>query len=195
MKKNLTVLFVLTCVFSYAQDATLPYYEIPQQPEKFTAGAVAARLVDGLGFRFYWATDGLRPEDLSFKPTADARTSEETIAHIYGMSVIIVNSTTKTPNVSDAEKEKIPFAEMRKRTLQNLKKASDILRNSTDQQMSEYKLVFKGSEKTTEFPFWNQINGPLADCLWHVGQVVTFRRSSGNPFTEKVSVFAGTVRK
>lgn len=39
------------------------------------------------------------------------------------------------------------------------------------------------------------LNGPIADALWHVGQVVSFRRSSGNPFNSKVSVFSGKVRE
>jgi hypothetical protein len=196
MKRLLTLVLIASCFCAFAQDKTLPYYEIPPQPESFSAGAVASRFVDGLGFRYYWATEELRPEDLSFRPSKEARTSEETIAHIYGLSKIIVNSTTKTVNLSDGENEKIlPFEEMRRRTLENLKKASDILRTSTDQQMNDYKVVFKRDGKISEFPFWNQINGPIADCLWHVGQVVTFRRSSGNPFTEKVSVFSGTVRK
>lgn len=49
--------------------------------------------------------------------------------------------------------------------------------------------------KRSEFPFWNMLNGPIADALWHVGQVVSFRRSSGNPFNSKVSVFSGKVRE
>jgi hypothetical protein len=196
MKNHVLLFLIVIASPLLAQDKSLPYYEIQSQPETFTAGAVASRLVDGLGFRYYWATEGLRPEDLSFRPSKEARTSEETLAHIYGLSKIVVNSTTKTVNLSDGENEKIlPFEEMRRRTLENLKKASDILRVSTDQQMNEYKLLFKRDGKINEFPFWNQINGPLSDCLWHVGQVVTFRRSSGNPFTDKVSVFSGMVRK
>ena len=44
------------------------------------------------------------------------------------------------------------------------------------------------------FPFWNIINGPISDALWHCGQVVLLRRSSGNPFNSKVSVFSGKLR-
>jgi hypothetical protein len=61
--------------------------------------------------------------------------------------------------------------------------------------MKDFRLIFKRDSNTQEFPFWNQINGPIADCLWHVGQVVSFRRASGNPFTDKANVFTGTVRK
>jgi hypothetical protein len=193
-------LFVLTmvmgiCASAFAQDKSLPYYEIPKQPDTFTAGGVASRMIDGLGFRFYWATEGLRAEDLEWKPGNDTRTAEETITHIYEMTSIILNSTTNTPNVRGENKPKLSFAEMRKAALENLKKASDNLRTKTDAEMNDLKIIFKRDNNVQEYPFWNQINGPIADCLWHVGQVVSFRRSSGNPFTDKASVFTGTIRK
>ena len=195
--KPISILLFLALITSQlaAQDKTLPYYEIPPQPETFTAGAVASRMVDGLGFRYYWATEGLRPEDLLFEPNKDARTVEETIVHIYELSTIIVNSTTKTDNTPGTEKPKLTFVEMRKKTLENLKTASEKLRTASDKEMNEFKIVFKRDSGTTEFPFWNNINGPIADALWHVGQVVSHRRSSGNPFTDKVSVFTGKVRQ
>ena len=189
----LLVAIIVSCQLR-AQDKTLPYYEIPAAAENFTAGSVASRMIDGLGFRFYWATEGLRAEDLSFKPSESARTSEETIQHIYEMSRIIVNSTTNTVNTS-GKHEKISFTEMRKQVLENLKAASDRLRKSTDQEMKNFKIIFKNGDQVEEYPFWNQLNGPIADCLWHVGQIVSFRRSSGNPFNNKAEVFTGTVEK
>jgi hypothetical protein len=195
--KRLFVLAVMIgiCASAFAQDKSLPYYEIPKQPDTFTAGGVASRMIDGLGFRFYWATEGLRAEDLAWKPGNDTRTAEETITHIYEMTSIILNSTTNTPNVRGENKPKLSFTEMRKAALENLKKASDNLRTKTDAEMNELKIIFKRDNNVQEYPFWNQINGPIADCLWHVGQVVSFRRSSGNPFTDKASVFTGTIRK
>ena len=193
MKSLISLVILMTSVSLQAQDKTLPYYEIPSQPENFTAGAVASRMIDGLGFRLYWATEGLRPEDLSWKPGNETRTTEETISHIYEMTNIILNSTTNTPN-TPREKEKLNFGQMRKMALENLKKASDNLRTKTDAEMKDLKIIFKRDSGTTEYPFWNQLNGPIADCLWHVGQIVSFRRSSGNPFTDKVSVFTGKVR-
>jgi hypothetical protein len=196
MKKlTIAIMLVLAQTLLIAQDKTLPYYEIPPQPESFTAGGVASRMIDGLGFRFYWATEGLRAEDLAWKPGNETRTTEETITHIYEMTTIILNSTTNTPNVRSDNKPKLTFAEMRKVTLENLKKASENLRTKTDVEMGNLKIIFKRESNVQEYPFWNQINGPIADCLWHVGQVVSFRRSSGNPFTDKASVFTGTVRK
>ena len=195
--KSLTIILLLfvSGIRLAGQDKALPYYEIPPQPEKYSAGGIASRMIDGLGFRYYWATEGLRAEDLAFKPGVDARTSEETINHIYDLSVIIVNATTKTTNTPQSNKSNPGFSEIRRLTLENLKAASDRLRVCTDEEMNEFKIVFKRDNRTTEFPFWNNINGPIADALWHVGQVVTFRRSSGNPFTDKVSVFTGKARQ
>lgn len=193
--KILAYLFVSTVAISvHAQDKSLPYFEIPPEPQAFTAGTVASRMIEGLGFRYYWATDGLRAEDLSFKPSKDARTSEETAAHIYEMSILILNATTKTPNVPGQEK-KLSFAEMRKVTLNNFKEASANLRNATDHEMKDFKFIFKGSGQVVEYPFWNMINGPIEDCVWHVGQLVSFRRSSGNPFNSKAEVFTGKLEK
>ncbi len=195
MKSLLALIASMLLSPLWAQEKSLPYFEIPSYPESFTAGTVASRMIDGLGFRYYWATEGLRAEDLAHRPSKEARTSEETITHIFELSQIIANSVTNTPNQPGLPKEKYSFDELRKRTLENFKLASDKLRGSTDKQMSEYKLTFKRSAGTTEFPFWNELNGPIADCLWHVGQVVTFRRSSGNPLSEKANVFTGTVTK
>ena len=178
-----------------AQTDTLPYYEIPEYPAEYTAETVAARMIDGLGFRYYWATEGLRPEDLAFKPNDEARTTEETIDHIFGLSAVIVNAMRKIPNLrSGEETSALAFEVKRRTTLENLKAASDILKSGTSS-LEEYKIIFQNGDQRTEYPFWNEINGPIADALWHCGQVVSFRRSSGNPFNSKVSVFSGKLRK
>ena len=166
----------------------LPYYEIPDYPNEYTAGTVAARMVDGLGFRYYWATEGLRDEDLAFRPNDDARTTDETIDHIYNLSRTIVNATLKQPNIRSDNEPELTFLEKRKKTLENIKTAADILRKTDD--LTEFKIVF--GER--EFPFWNNINGPIEDAVWHCGQIVSFRRSSGNPYNSKASLFAGKVR-
>lgn len=179
---------------SLAQTSQLPYYEIPKEADRYTAGTVGSRMVDGLGFRYRWATDSLREEDLGYRPSPGARTSLETLVHIYELSVIIVNATTSTVN-EFPETKGMTFAELRAKTLDNLYNASNNLRKASDEDVKRFKSVFKRQSGTREFPFWNIINGPIADALWHVGQVVSFRRASGNPFTENVSVFTGTVNK
>jgi len=194
MKQIFFIFVILFSVSITSQEANneLPYYEIPDYPETYTAGTVAARMVDGLGFRYYWATDSLRPEDLAYKPNEEARTTSETIDHLYGLSKVIVNATLQKPNVRI--EEDLTYEEKRRKTLMNIKTAADILRESKD--LTEYDIVFQRENgSSSEFPFWNNINGPIADALWHCGQVVVLRRSSGNPFTSKVSLLRGKLRE
>jgi hypothetical protein len=183
MKNFAVICFFLTFFTMNAQEK-LPYYEIPEAAKEFTPGTIASRMVDGLGFRYYWATEGLIAKDLTFKPNEAARTTAETIDHILGLSQVILNATLNVAN--GAKQPEMTFAEKRKKTLLNLQQTSKILRESKD--ISQYKMIFG----ETEYPFWNAINGPIADAIWHTGQIVSFRRSSGNPFPKGVSVLNGT---
>jgi len=188
---SLFILIAFTINITNSQSEALPYYEIPEYPLEYNEGTIIARLIDGLGFRYYWATEGLRDEDLAFKPSEEGRTTAETVDHIYGLTKTIINSALKIPNVPTEEAE-MTFVEKRAKTLNLLKQAADIFRVSDD--LTEFTMVFQRGENTTEYPFWNQINGPISDALWHVGQVITHRRTSGNPFNSKVSVLQGKVR-
>jgi hypothetical protein len=194
MKCVVLIILSITCLFHVAvsqeKSVNLPYYEIPAYPESYTAGTVAARVVDGLGFRYYWATEGLRSEDLAYKPSADARTTEETLVHIYNLTLVLANATKKSPTVTGGEQPKRSLAELRKGTLENIKTASDILKKSSETDLQNYNMKFTGA-RTADFPFWNLLNGPIDDALWHVGQVITFRRSSGNPFNGNANVLTG----
>ncbi len=173
----------------------LPYHQIPDYPEEYNACTVAARTIDGLGYRYYWATEGLRPEDLQYKPSEDARTCAETLEHLYGLSETIVNSVKGKPNIRPLPEMRLTFEQRRGLTLQNLKEASDILRKADPKEMENFKIIFQRGEKKSEFPFWHQLNGPIADALWHAGQIVVFRRASSNPINPKVNVFMGKTRE
>ena len=194
-----TIFLILTlAMFSAANSMgqnALPYSKIPEYPDSYTAGSVMGRLIDGLGFRYYWATEGLREEDLNYKPSDEGRTLMETIDHLYGLSETIVNAPQSKANERPADWSHLSFQEKRTKTLQNFEKASELLKQGEDQEMESYQVIFKRGENQSEFPFWNMINGPIADALWHTGQVVLLRRASGNPFNSKVSVFSGTVRE
>lgn len=189
----LTLILNISLFMSQAQEhsGALPYYEIPEAPEAYDQGAIVARMIDGLGFRYYWATEGLGQEDLAFRPSPEARTSAETIDHVLGLSNVILNSALHKANEGN-DYEGLSFYEKRKLTLNNLKTAADIFRGSKD--LNDFTVVFKGKNGINTFPFWNQINGPISDAIWHCGQIVSFRRSSGNPFNSKASVFTGKVR-
>ena len=192
---TLTALILTQIIYSQeANEEPIPYSEIPEYPSEYNAGTVVARMIDGLGFRFYWATQGLREEDLAYKPSETNRTIGETIDHIYSLSRVIHNSAIKKPNDrSNAQETNLSFAAKRAMTLKNLKQASEIFVGQTD--LSEHKVVFISGSGIREYPFWNQINGPIEDAVWHCGQVVALRRASGNPFDSSVSVFQGKKRE
>lgn len=185
----------------YAQSAkdkvtdSLPYYEIPEAPKKYTPETVVARMIDGLGFRYYWATEGLRPEDLSFRPGKEARSSDETLDHILDLSTIIIHVLRNEVNdFSKWDTTKLAFDGKRRKTLETLKAASDLLKSGKIK-LENCKVIFKNASKTNEYPFWNNINGPIEDAVWHAGQVVSFRRSSGNPYNANADVFFGKLVK
>ena len=170
---------------------TLPYYEVPDYYESYTAGTVAARMVDGLGFRYRWATEDLIEGDLLYKPSENARTTIQTIDHILGLSRTIVNATIKVPSDFTKKHPELTYEQKRKETLENLQKASQILRNATN--LDSFNMHFISSRGESEYPFWNSINGPISDAIWHCGQIVSFRRASGNPLNSKVSFLRGKI--
>ena len=173
----------------------LPYYQIPDAPATYTAATVAARTIDGLGYRFYWASEELSEEALTYDPGNENRSPEQMMDHFVGLSTMILNSIKKLPNIRPAEKKEMTFTEKRKVTLENLKAASDLLRATPDMDLSECNIIFQRGEKTSEVPFWNILNGPLADAIYHTGQMVSYRRSAGNPMNPNVNVFMGKNRE
>ncbi len=176
-----------------APDKNLPYYEIPAAPNSYSACGVVARMVDGLGFRYFWATESLTIADLEYKPTESARSAQETLKHIYGLSNVILNTVNKKVNKTTPDND-WTVDEMRLATLNNFMMASNILRNSKDKELKEMEVVFQRGDSESRYPFWNAINGPIEDALWHVGQIVLLRRASGNPFNGGASVFTGKLR-
>ena len=71
----------------------------------------------------------------------------------------------------------------------NLNYIHQKLQSETD--FSKLSIRFERGGTKMEFPFWNQINGPISDAIWHCGQVVMNRRASGNPLRKGVNVFIG----
>ena len=167
------------------------YYEITAPPTIYTPGAVAARVVDGLGFRYYWGTEGLRSEDLLYRPSDRARNVIETIEHIHGLTEVLLNAVNKRPH-TPKDLQGLSYMEKRRLTLENIRQASDILKSADASDMEKFDMIFSEESK---FPFWNLLNGPIADAIHHNGQIITMRRASGNPIHSKLSVLQGKVYK
>ena len=86
-------------------------------------------------------------------------------------------------------KYEMSFSEYRTKTLLNLKKMFDMLIKEVKISEIPVKINFGG--QSMSFPFWNAINGPLSDAIWHTGQIASNRRASGNPFNSRAQVFLG----
>jgi hypothetical protein len=78
----------------------------------------------------------------------------------------------------------ITLEELRKSTLKNYQALSDRVKNVDD--LKELSIKSK---------FFQIINGPISDSVWHSGQIASFRRITGNPINANISHFTGTVRK
>lgn len=191
MKKLIPIIIyiLIMTVQSYSQNSNLPYYEIPEYSGEYNQYTVAARMVDGLGFRYYWATEGLHEEDMSYQPAEDVRNIRQTLDHIYGLSKTIVNAPQSKLNINSPEE--LTFEEVRERTLENIQLASRLLKEGKGDEMEEYAIIFGSEGNRTEYPFWNMINGPIADAIYHTGQVVAFRRAAGNPIPSGVRMLTG----
>lgn len=167
----------------------LPYHQIPNMEENYSAQNTVTRMIDGLGFRYYWSTKGLRAEDLAYQPKGEGRNCQETVNHLYDLSNMMLR-LTKTDFKQKTETDKMTFVAMRKQTLLNIQALSN--RIQTSKNLSEFTVKKNGEISVS---FFNVINGPIADAIWHSGQVASFRRSSGNPINTKVNHFTGTVRE
>lgn len=191
-------LFLGYCLSANAQSndmKALPFHQIPDEPDNYSEENIVARMIDGLGYRYYWATKDLRPEDLAYKPSEDSRMVSETLDHLLGLSETILNGVKNQPNIRPADRPERSFEEQRAQTLYYLKEASDYLRSAKAGTIVEAKIIFQRGDRSSEFPFWNMLNGPIADAIYHVGQVVAFRRASGNPLDAGVNVFMGKTRE
>jgi len=177
--------------FSQSTNEALPYAQIPEKNGDYSSGNVLSRMIDGLGFRYYWATEGLTQKDLDYIPTDESRNTLETIEHIFGLSQTVVNGARNLPNIQPADFSGMNFQEFRSKTLLNLQEASELFADMDEAEIEDLKIVFQRGSNRSEYPFWNMINGPIADMIYHSGQVVLLRRMSGNPINPKVNVFLG----
>lgn len=185
MKNTLTLLSWLMA-FAVNAQKPLPFVSIKEVPKTYTAANVVARMIDALGFRYRWATEKLREQDLVYRPTKEARSTKETLTHILDLTNIIAKTITKG---QPKHAKNLSLEAIREQTLDNLKKASDALKVSKN--LADVPIVFKRGNKVVKYDFWYLINGPIADAIWHCGQVASFRRTSGNPIPKGVGFFFG----
>ena len=173
-----------------------PFHIIPDSPDTISCANLIIRMLQGLGFRYHWATEGLRNKDLNYRPTNSAKNCLETLKHIYILVEIINAATQNKISVRPAPIENIPneFEILREITLNRIKESCVLFESMTLDELGLLKIKFNRGGVFSEFPVWNLINGPISDAIYHVGQIVSFRRTSGNPIEKGVNVFLGEKR-
>jgi hypothetical protein len=192
--KTYSILLLLLTTGIRAQDGELPYRQIPPSPGTYTAGTVVARMIDGLGFRYFWATEGLSEADKDFRLSEDSRSVLELMQHIHGLTVLIENSSKKVANGQNNQTlPPLGMDQLRMKTLEKLKASAMVFGQSPD--LNGYPLLFHTSEGTSKHDFWHQVNGPIADAIWHCGQIAILRRANGNPLPAGVDFFMGSHKK
>ena len=163
----------------------LPYYRIPEAPESMSATTVLIRLIDGLGFRYRWATEGLRVEDMEFQPCNSSMKVWELLAHIHGLLLVSEGFIT---GKELEEITPVRLEERRRKTLDAVLRIREALLELDDEFLGNRMYSPPWDER--EFPIWNLINGPMSDALTHVGQIASWRRINENPIL-KARVFHG----
>ncbi len=153
------------------------FYEIPEYPDDVSGTSVLVRLLDGLGFRFRWSTEGLGEDDYEFRPAPDCMNIEELVRHVWRL----VNWVCQSMQINKFRKQD-DISLVRKSVLEMTHALREALLSTSDEELAAIQI--------REKPFWHIIIGPIADARTHVGQINSFRRLAGNP-TPKANVFRG----
>lgn len=162
-----------------------PYTRIPDPPGAVSSGAVLSRLVDGIGFRFRWATEGLLEGDLPFRPAPDCMSLGELLGHVHGLLRWVGESVGLRASLPCMERTQGMAA--RQAVLSLAQALAARFAALADQELAA---VVVRTSRGDSHPVWNLVNGPLADSLTHVGQIASWRRIAGKP-VQKADVFRG----
>ena len=171
------------------------FKDISEYPTEINNGNIISRMINGLGYRYYWATEKLRENDLRYRPSKDAYSTKETMVHIFTLSKTVYNTTLS--KINERPDIDIPgdYESIRNETLQFLEKASKNFSNLDSEELNQIRIKFNRGGTIKSFPIWNLLNGPIADAIYHTGQIVSFRRTTGNPIDSSVNVFMGSYRQ
>jgi len=144
------------------------FYRVDDYPDEINAAGILVRLIDGLGFRFFWATDGLGESDYDYAPEQGGNSLGWMVAHIWGLTNWVrINLTGERAS----RPRSIP--EQRDHVLEML--------CGLREHFSRLSAIELSRIKIEGYPFWHMINGPIADALTHVGQINYARRLAGAP--------------
>lgn len=158
---------------------------LPDAPSEFNGVGVLTRLVDAIQVRYSIATSGLREEDKNFQATPESMSMLELQKHIARLimwSASSVGVKLPNPTIPESFDEREAYINELCQTLRNHLLSMD------DDTLSKATIYLKRAD--THYSIWYLINGPLSDAIHHIGQMVTWRRISGN-LVPRMSPFTG----
>ena len=167
LEKLILIFSLFIYSFSFSQDniSQLPYNKKPKYPKKITAGIVMAKIIDELGYKYYWATDSLLNDELRYR-FSSSNLPRLLLKGVYQMSENIINYTSENKTKPELKLEEMSFEDFRKNTLLNLKEASSILIKN---------------EEASLFLNWDLFMKPIAFSDTYCDQIILFRENIGNP--------------
>ena len=128
----------------------MDYHRIDEYPEKMNAVAVVVRLLDGLGFRFYWATYELDEDDYGFTPVEGGNSTGWMVSHIWGLMNWIYL------NIKGEQKKQPPLkADQRNHVLDLIRMIRQNITRMSDEQLAEVRIegavVHETAEQVLQF--------------------------------------------
>ena len=119
MKKISVFILLLISIQSFSQEKNY-FFDIKDSEDNYSENAVISRFLHAVGFRYYWATEGLNENDLKYKPSDTGISTRATLEHIYTLSIII-NSGMKDIKVERLESyPELSFKDLRENTWSNI---------------------------------------------------------------------------
>lgn len=145
------------------------FRSVTAYPKRRDANGVVVRLIDSLGYRFYWATEGLTEGDYEFSPGAGCQTIGALVGHVWRLANWIHHSVLgkglDTNRSADPEGQREQVLHLLYHIRQHVAEIGQ-------------EALFQKS--IDGLAFWHILNGPLSDALTHTGQITSFRRLNGN---------------
>lgn len=167
------------------------FQEMDTYPTSFSICTVMSRMLDSFGFRYYWVTEGLGEKEINYDPANGGRTLHQTLNHILKM-VDFVGCTVEGKASSFPETDYgLEFPELRQKTLNRIEEIKQLFLTKNDESLTGNSIKVDYNGSLIEYSIWHLFNGPLTDAFYHLGQVVSFRRTLGNPIDPHVQPFLG----
>ena len=118
---KILIIFILFVSTTHMETQEKNYfYQIKEFEENYSQNAILSRFLHSVGFRYFWATEGLNDKDLKYRPSDSGINSRETLEHIYGLSIMINNGLSNKPIVRSKSYPDLSFENLREKTLENL---------------------------------------------------------------------------